>query len=692
MSLGEYLIGVLLFAVVLAGACYAAASVTRHLRPGIAGAERLLAWSVLGTAAVIAAYMVPGVLGVLNRWTPAIAAVLIAVAARAVSRSGALVRSADTSPLRQAVPARTGQKPKRAERIVGAVGVLAAAAGAVAYAIDHATTPVLQVDQITFHLPVVARWIQTGSLWGVYDFVPYLGHGNYPQNGEVLSLAAISPWRLDFIQRFVELPYFALGGVAVYALGRVLGATWTASALMGAVFVSIPIAILPSVAFALPDALMVATFGAGLFFLVRADYVLAGVALGLAFGAKWYGVSMVVAVVALWLVIELARRHSPRLVLRAGAVLGGLVLVVGGFWLVRNAIGSGSPFFPAGWLPIGAHPANALTRAEGRGPVDFTVAHYAFNFHVWRVYLLPALYDAFRWPGVLLSGALLLGAIALGVDGRRGKADRLGLLALGVTCLLVAVYAITPASAQGLEGAPVLAFANSRYLAPAALPAAAFAAWLCRRLGKWALVLELAAVAAILDGVHSALHFGWGAFAIACVALASLAGAAYAVRRAPRRVVVMILGALALVIVAGGQLVQTRYRRHRFADLDPSLTWIRQHAPSGARIGLTGFWSSAPPAPVYPSFGPRLRNEVKYIGDFRGGRLTRYTSGMRFVSGLRASGADLLIVGLGDPPVRHVPEQDWAQAAGYRVVTRSRWFALYKNPKAVLRRRPVDPR
>src|SRR2546427_491192 len=117
-------------------------------------------------------------------------------------------------------------------------------------------------------------------------------------------------------------------------------------------------------------------------------------------------------------------------------------------------------------------------------------------------------------------------------------------------------------------------------------------------------------------------------------------------------------------------------------------------SPHGCVEGLASgrwFWSS-PPAPVYPSFGPRLRNEVKYIGDFRGGRLTRYTSGMRFVSGLRASGADLLIVGLGDPPVRHVPEQDWAQAAGYSVVTRSRWFALYKNPKAVLRRRPADPR
>lgn len=32
--------------------------------------------------------------------------------------------------------------------------------------------PPLHVDMVTFHLPLVAHWIDSGSLWQVEDFVP----------------------------------------------------------------------------------------------------------------------------------------------------------------------------------------------------------------------------------------------------------------------------------------------------------------------------------------------------------------------------------------------------------------------------------------------------------------------------------------------------------------------------------------
>src|SRR5205807_1047573 len=113
---------------------------------------------------------------------------------------------------------------------------------------------------------------------------------------------------------------------------------------------------------------------------------------------------------------------------------------------VRNAIGSGSPFAPAGWLPIGSHPANEFTAFEGRGPIDFTVAHYLFDFHVWRAYLAPALYAGFRWPGVLMLAALPVAAVTLLHERRRGPVNRPALLALAAAILLIAIYAVTPES------------------------------------------------------------------------------------------------------------------------------------------------------------------------------------------------------------------------------------------------------
>ncbi len=677
MTFGAYLLGLFLFGVIVGSACVTAVLVIRHRRLYLRGAERILAFGVFATAALIASYLVPGILGFLNRWTPAIAGLGLALATHVLGRRARAPAVGRSRASRRGLAAAAGAP--LVSSVTALLAVLTASAGALAYLAGHATTPLLDIDQLTFHLPLVGRWIQTGSFWGVYDWVPYAGFGNYPENGDVVSLAAISPWRFDFAQRFAEVPYFFLAGMAVYALGLYLGARRTASAVFAAVSVSIPAAILPSVAVALPDALMVAMFGAGLLFLVRADYPLAALALGIALGTKWYGVSAVAAVLALWVLVRLGRRLSPRLVLRDACVVAGIVLLAGGFWLVRNAIKSGSPFYPAGWLPIGAHPNNALAHAEGRGPVDFTIAHYVFDFHVWRVYLLPILYRALRWPGVLLLGSAVTGAIVLVVDWRRRRADGRALLALAATCLLTVVYAFTPASAKGLEGAPVLAGPSVRYLIPAAIPAAAFGAWLSGRLGRAALALEVLGVAAVVDGTHSALHYGWGSFVLAALAVAACAGFAYALWRAPRNFAFGAAALLAIVVVTGGQLLQRHYARHRFVRLDPTLTWVREHSASPTRVGVTGIWSSTPPAPVYPSFGPRLRNVVTYVGDYHQRHLKLYRSQTRFVSGLRRSGVRLLIVGLGDPPAPHVKEEAWARAAGYTLVARSRWFALFRR-------------
>lgn len=674
MSLGHYLVGVALFGLNLGAAFICGATFVRSRRAHLRGAERVLAHGVLVTAALLASYLLPGAVGVLNRWSPVVAAVLLAAASRAIP-----VKPEATD--RKRLPSPT---VGRAERGVAGLAILFAGGAAAAYLSANAATPVTQVDQVTFHLPVVARWIQTGSLWGVHHFVPYYGVGNYPHTGDLLSLTVISPWRHDAFSRFVELPYYALAAGAVYVLARRLGAPWAPSVTFAALFVSIPMVIFPSLVYAAPDALLFAMVAAGAVFLVREDYVVAGVALGLAFGAKWYGVPAAAALAGVWL-IALATRAPQRAVLRAATVLGACALATGGFWLLRNAIGSGTPFAPAGWIPVGVDAGNDFARSIGRGPIDFTVAHYATDLDVWRTHLLPALYSAFRWPGILLLAGAVGAGLATGVEALRGRAHHGPLVALVALMVLAVLYANTPGSAQGLEGAPSLAFPNARYLVPAAIPAAALAAWLSGRLGRWALLVQAAALAAILDGAHRALGFGWARFAVAVAVLAAIGAIGYAARRAPRGALAVGAVTALLAAVVGGRLIQERHDEHRAAETEPALAWILENAPRGARIGVTGAWSSAGPRPVYAAFGRDLRNTVVYVGVQRGRQLERLRSREAFAAALDEKRIDLLLVGRGEPPRARVVEQDWARAAGYVPVSASRWLELYSRAPPVSR-------
>ena len=60
---------------------------------------------------------------------------------------------------------------------------------------DNLTTAPLSVDLLNFHLPVVARWIETGSIWQIDVFLPDVSPGHYPQTGDVILLAAVLPWK-----------------------------------------------------------------------------------------------------------------------------------------------------------------------------------------------------------------------------------------------------------------------------------------------------------------------------------------------------------------------------------------------------------------------------------------------------------------------------------------------------------------
>lgn len=686
MSAGQYIAGLALFVVIVGSACFAAWAIQRRCLPWLAGVPRVLAISTLATLALIAAHLAPGAIGVLSRGSVACAAALLALVAWRACAPGRQPRK----------PERPPEAPSsfRISWILAAVGVGGLAIFVIGSVLGRGATPAGNIDALTFHLPGVARWIQSGTFWQIDQFVPGLSFGQYPQNGDVLLMAAILPWENDAFVRLVNYVYLALTGLAVYAIGRELRAPRPTAALFGAVAVSIPAVSEPATVILMTDAPFLASFGTGLLFLLRhfrnertPELVLAGLGLGLAFGTKWYGVSSVIVVLAVWAAASLIARRAPRVIARHGGALVVLVLLAGGFWLLRNLVEVGNPVYPLEVAPLGLTIFDAPPDPV-REQAGFTIADYLGQPDVWSEYIFPAFSKTLAPPALLLGLGLALAIAWVLADRRRGRRLEGSVIAgIAMAVLLTAAYAITPYSALGPEGEPLLVGANTRYLVPALLVAAPLGAWAVGRLGRWRVVAELAAVVAIADGIRRSFDdvvapaaltaLVVGAVVATGLALARRHGVSRAAFSRPARLAVV--AAFAALTVVIGYEGQRRFNDGRYLGIEPAFDVVLSEAPSGRRIGVAGEWTVTGYAPIWPMFGPEMGNEVEFVGPPREGRLYEYRDRDSFRAALRRDRYDFLVIGLADSPTDTPPEERWAHSAGYRQVTRSDRLALYER-------------
>ena len=672
MPLSDYVEGLAWIGATLAGAGAGSALVLRRRLTGLAGAPHLLAGATLFAVWLIGVHLLPGALGLLERWAVAATAIASAIAAWRLVRPAA--RPAVAEP-----PA-----PPPASGLLSRAIALLAVGGLGAYVLAHvwkeAGVPTFAIDALTFHQPDVARWIQTGSFWQVDQFTPDLAHGNYPQNGNVLQLAVTLPWSSAAFARWAAMPFLGIAAVAVYACAVELRAPRASAAAFAAAFAAVPVALLPAIQDGQTDAVMLAGFGTGILFLLRhlragrgADLALAGLALGLAFGTKWYGVSCVAAVVALWALASLFERRAWRRVAGDVAALAGLVAAAGGFWLLRNLVESGNPLMPVkvelGGITVFDAPPDPVLEAAG-----YTLLDYATEPSVWSDYLLPAFERSYDLAGVALVGGAVaaLGAFVL----RREEADRRLALVAAAAVALALVYAITPYSALGPEGRPVQADANTRYGVPALLVAAVLAACGAGALGRLRPAAELVALAGVAGGVARAFDLPRGQVAAAGVALVLLAAAGWALTRVrPGPLRAAALAAAVVALAAVGWVAQRDYHDAFYEGRDAVIDRVLA-APEGTRVGLGNVWSNEGLVPVLPSFGERLRNEVDYVGAWVDGVLREHRSQEGFTSALE--GHDLLVLGLGSPPEPPVEEEAWLRTAGWSEVARSDRLALWR--------------
>ncbi len=696
MPLGQYLTGVSFFLPTLGAVIGAAQIVIRRRYSYLPRLPRVLAYMVLVTAGMVLAMVAPAAAGILTRGTVLAAALALLAGALLVPASA---------------PQDIDPQPESARSGVVSIVIAVIAVGAVlVFELGRlrvlATQPITEIDMLGFHLPGIARFIQTGTLWQVTQFEPGFATSQYPNNGDFLILSAVLPWHDLAFVRYVPLPFYALTGVGAYAIAVELRAPRAAAATMAAAVITVPALSLLALE-GIPDTIALATLAAGLVFLIRhsrsarrSELVLAGLALGLSLGTKWYGFTSVLMVLVVWVATRALTRAAAARIVRDGAWLVGLVLAGGGFWLLRNLIESSNPVYPKTVSLLGVQ----LFAGSQNDIVDqfgYTIAGYLGKPHILRTYIYPGFKMRVGVTGLVLVAGVLVAGIAAGLALRRRRArvdtDVITTALVAVALGLAALYTITPGSAYGTKDLPVEAFVNIRWLVPAMLVAAALSARAVLGLGRAGLLLELAGLWGALRGIDLGGPVPGSTVTKLIIALAALAALALLVRRSlkargslkVRRSLKArgkggwgIRAGLAAAVVAcavavvAGRLEQRSFDRHPYAGYDATFAWIDRNAPTGHRIGIAGVASNEGLAPVLPAFGPRLGNQVAYVGDQVRHSVHLPASKSSFDRELARGHFDLLLVGL-----QNTDQTDtWALAAGYRIVAWSPRLALFAAP------------
>ncbi len=698
MGVGTYLAGVGYGLATWGAAVGTGVVVARRRLPAHSGAPLWLAGALVALLTLIGAHLLPGAVGLLSRRSVVFTALAAATATfflvPGCERPG---RSTSPEPI------------SRADTPSAAMAGLAVALVTVvitAAFLRLATDAPTHVDALSFGLPGVAEWIRTGSLLDAGAFLPLFQVRTYPNTGDVFYLATILPFRNDAFLRFATLPLLGMTGLAVYALAREMRAPRPTAVLLGTCIVAVPSVTQPALDNLKPDVFMYATFAAGLLFLarhartgLRTDLLLAGAGLGLAFGSRWYGISSAVVVIGLWVAAALLARRPLAAVVRHAAVLSATVLTVGGFWLLRNALLTGNPIYPAKITPFGVPlfdaPPDPITENLGLSIAERLGEPGLFTNTVW-----PGLSHGLSLPGLVLAVGAAAG-FAMAAPGLRRARAGLALRPLALaTCALVlaGVYAITPASAQGFPGFPLpgIVGETARWVVPALLAAAGAAAWALARAGRWRVAGEAALLVASVVGVGAAYDDRPADIVVVGALLAALCGVGLLARRSraltglgTHKPLILAVTALATVaVVAAGQLDQRRYNEKRFFGVSPVSDWILANAPSGHAVGFAGGWQSGF-VPIYPAFGPAYGNSVRYAGPVREGQVREYLTSQDFRGALARDGYDLLVVGrVARPNLKRVEplrvlddpvEARWARAAGFTEVTRDGQFVLLRR-------------
>ena len=457
-------------------------------------------------------------------------------------------------------------------------------------------------DTLWYHMPFAARFAHDGWTTHLQYTQSEPITTFHPAGAELVhGIGILLFGGYDLLSPFVNLGFAGLALLGGWVIGRRFGVA--PAALIGiAVVLSVPIVLQTQPGEAANDAIGLAWLVAAAALLLRgglgrAPLAFAAAAAGMALGTK---LSLLAPVGLLTMGLLMAAPRGARK--RSFATWTAVLLGTGGFWYLRNLLQVGNPLpwyrLHAGFLDL---PSPPLPQTNAN---SFSLAHYIGDLHLWRTAFVPGLDTnlGHLWPAVV--GLSAVGALAF-VATRADPLHR----AIGATAFAgLLAYVITPATAGGPRGLPILFGLNLRFVTPplalglALLPCAKPLADRRRR------GLVVAAMLALLVATQWSASFrppaagGWGFLVAALIGAGAVT--------VPRRSRWPAAAALIAVVVVAGFPVARQYLRDRYARLGPTLPrasiWARHLEHE--RIGIVGYLLQ------YPLYGPNTSNRVVWLG------------------------------------------------------------------------------
>ncbi len=531
----------------------------------------------------------------------------------------------------------------------------------------------LDFDTKEYHLSNLASWLQRGSLWHLPYAQPGSVTATHPGNGEMMGLWLALPTHGDELVYLAPMLFAPLCILAAAVLVRELRGGERGAAGLGALaavaVLAAPIYLgtqVDSLSTDLPAAAGLLG-GVALLFVARrgnrsATVALAGISIGLGLGAKYTAVVPAAVIVAVAVLI--LRRRSDWWLLVPG------VATFAAPWFVRNLVATGNPLFPQDLKVVdgGVTPYNVL---------NTSILHQILDGRSAIVRSWIGLAADLVGPVLLIVPFALVVAVVR--PGRASDRRGLGLLAVVSAGALLA-YMATPVTGGGPTGLDFIIASCFRYgLVGVLLTVVCSAIVLGPRLGVTGLTAAvlwdgwqahtvvdlrgdlqigaaLLAVAVVVAGlVLAALCWGGGrpglerigaASAGGLVAVAALVGGFAVIHRSDRGTQLSTLERLAqsfgpdraAVVVGVGDLR---------AVLGPRLERPLLGVSRGGRANETPF-----------------TDDAQLVHHFLGGPAPRSSSELRSAldAAVAATGADLLIVGRGNPVARPddwVPDNTW---------------------------------
>jgi hypothetical protein len=305
-------------------------------------------------------------------------------------------------------------------------------------ALGHSiTSGVLQLpsdwDTLTYHLPMIVHWLQTGSL-----YAPHCRHWSNPGNNEILGLWFVAPYSGDFLIALNNLPATVLLACAAVEVGKNLGLSSALAHATGFAVVSnyvvmnqlldasndVAVAALflaclayglraclpspsgPGASFTLPSP---SGRGAGGEGSSRFDLLLFAVCLGLLAGVKFYALGYAALAGTTFVLFCWKRQGWRRAAALAAVSLAGL-FVWAGYWYIRNAWITGSPLYPKGFDPqtdvmTRIYPDIAHTSFVGNGRPELLELSIEAVWHMsGPCHLVALVFAPLTFVWLLLSG------------------------------------------------------------------------------------------------------------------------------------------------------------------------------------------------------------------------------------------------------------------------------------------------